>query len=66
MVKMKGGCGYTDNDIFTGHAKVLELLLDYGASTALPDSSGNTLLQAPNYPGVQLRLDLHRRTITDR
>lgn len=51
--------------IFVGHAKVVELLLDYGASTALPDSSGNTLLQAPNYPGVQLRLDVHRTTITD-
>lgn len=51
--------------IFVGHAKVVELLLDFGASTALPDSSGNTLLQAPNYPGVQLRLDVHRTTITD-
>jgi len=63
---MKSGCDYSGYHYFTGHTKVLELLLEYGASTALPDSSGNTLLQAPNYPGVQLRLDLHRRTITDR
>lgn len=41
------------------------MLLDYGASTALPDSSGYSLLQAPNYPGVQLRIDVHRNTITN-
>ena len=65
MVNITVGVAIHVEFIFTGHAKVVELLLEYGASTALPDSSGNSLLQAPNYPGVQLRLDVHRTTITD-